>query len=278
MKRWQGTVGAAFLALSVTAGCDRGLGSHPISVPDETSAALVASTAESAVEGDAQALGVLAFPEDATVPAGLESLPATAEERLARAQAYVAAHLSCADASASGTVLDIHFGKECQWAGRQWSGAIAIDYDASEGVANIKLDGVAVNGASLSGDIDVTYIAEAHVSVSAELQAVRPTGISVEAAWDAEYEWNDSSYSIVSSTARTTIDGAKAVVQKANIVWQKGEVVPSQGHVDFTGFQGRSWSLVYGRAANGDAEVTVSRRGQSHTYTFPAASEPDGGE
>ena len=129
-------------------------------------------------------------------------------------------------------------------------------------------EGVKVTGATISGSIDVTSLGERHVSVDADMQKVRPDGTVVDGTWDAEYQWTDASYTVVSSAQTLTIDGHTATRNVTGLSWDKDERAPSAGTVTFSGFRGRTWTLVYAEV-DGQHTVTVTRpNGQSRTFVI----------
>lgn len=219
--------------------------------------ATVAALSAGDAEADSQSLGALAF-----VPGGA----LTAGERVARVRAYIGEHLTCAQATDTSDGLELTFTKDCEWNGRKWTGTVSISWTADGGSAVIEFEGVKVTGATISGSIDVTSLGDRHVAVDADMQKVRPDGTVVDGTWEGEYQWTDTSYTVVSSTQTLTIDGHTATRTVTGLVWDKDERVPSAGTVSFSGFRGRTWTLVYAEV-DGSHTVTVTRpNGESRTF------------
>ncbi len=266
-----GSRGLIVTALSLLAGCKGGLAGDG----DETSEALVSSSAALATESEGQALGALAFPSAATPASGVATTLPTAEERAAALKAYIDARLTCADAAQTGGLVNITFTKDCAWVGRRWTGTVAVSYQTAAATAHLELGGVSVNGATFEGDMDVTLVADGHVTVQADWKVMRATGVEVIGQWDTDFTWTDTTYTVVSAHHSLTIDGLTATLTKSNVSWNRDEVAPSSGTVSFTGFQGQNWTLVYSRASDGKINITVTNgRGQSRTFTLPGTVEP----
>lgn len=266
-----GSRGLVVAALALLAGCKGGLAGDG----DETSEALVSSSAALATESEGQALGALAFPGAATPASSVATTLPTAEERAAALKAYIEARLTCADAAQTGGLVNITFTKDCAWAGQRWSGSVEVTYAPTTASAHFELGGVSVNGATFDGDMDVTLVADGHVTVQADWQVMRATGIQVIGQWDTDFTWNDTTYTVVSAHHSLTIDGHTATLTKSNVSWNRDEIAPSSGTVSFTGFQGQNWTLVYSRATDGNIKITITNgRGQSRTITLPGTEEP----
>lgn len=266
----------AVLALGAAA-CDDGSETTATggeSTLEVTQAALSAGEAE----GDGQALGLLAFPRPRGMMGGPGAL--TAEERVQRLKDFVAERLTCATASeaAAGDGVTIVFERECQWAGRVWTGTVTFTWTAGGDTADIVFSGVKANGATLTGDMTVTRVEEDHVTVEADWTRTRPDGKSLVGSWNGDYSWTESTYTIHSATHVVTVDGASATRTSTDLVWQKNERAPESGTVTFSGFGGKTWSMVYGRDESGALQVTVTGpNGQSRTFTIGADGEPGEG-
>ena len=234
---------------------------------DDTTDAVAVSTAALEAESDGMALGSLAFPAGALVG----QLPATAQERVDAFKAWVAARLTCADATASGGVVDLTFTRDCTWAGKRWTGTIQIAFPANGTSATLTMSGLNVNGATMSGTLEVVKVADQHVTLAADWTTVRPSGRVVEGAWDAEYSWTDAAFTIVAATHELDVDGATSTLTKTGLTWLYGDYAPESGTVTFTGFRGRTWSMVFGRDASGQITVTLTTpNGRTRTYTVDA--------
>lgn len=221
--------------------------------------ATVAALSAGDAEADSASLGALAFVPGAALTAG---------ERVALAKAWIADHLTCAQSVDISDGLALTFASDCQWNGRKWTGTVEITWAADGSSAAIDFEGVKVTGATISGSIDVTSLGERHVSVDADMQKVRPDGTVVDGTWDAEYQWTDASYTVVSSAQTLTIDGHTATRNVTGLSWDKDERAPSAGTVTFSGFRGRTWTLVYAEV-DGQHTVTVTRpNGQSRTFVI----------
>ena len=240
---------------------------------DDTVATVNAALSTSAVEGDGQALGIMAFPRGVATQRGVF----TAQQRVDHIKAWVADNLTCAEAvpvAGDDAAIQLEMSRDCAWAGRRWTGTITITYTAD--AATMEFEGLTVNGGTLTGDMTVTHVAEGHVTVSADWTTVRANGRTVVGAWDAEWTWDDAAYTIVAATHQVTVDGEKsATLTKANVVWQRGDVAPESGTVTFTGFRGRTWTMTFGRAESGELTITVVGQRGTRTFTVPARTETD---
>jgi len=219
---------------------------------EATSAALTAGDAEA----DSAALGTLAFIPGSALTAG---------ERVAHLKAWVASSLTCADATTTGDGVALTFSSDCSWNGRKWTGTVAITWDAVGKTAAIEMEGVKVNGATLSGTIDVASLGDRHVTVDADMTKTRADGKVVDGTWDAEYQWDDTSYTVVASQQTLNVNGHSATRSVDQLVWAKADHAPSSGTVTLNGFRGRSWTFVYA-VVDGAHQVTVT--GPRGTKTF----------
>jgi len=239
---------------------------------DDSVASVNAALSASAAEGDGLALGTLAFPIGADAPRAVM----TGQQRVDQLRAWVASRLTCATATpvvGDDTRVVLQMSQDCTWAGRKWTGTITITYSADE--AALELEGLAVNGASMSGDMTVTRLGEGHVTVSADWTTLRPSGRTVTGAWDAEWTWDDASYTVVSATHQLTIEGRSATLTKSGVTWQRDEVAPSTGTVTFTGFRGRTWTMTFGRDDAGQITITVDAPRGTRTFTIAPQGEPE---
>ncbi len=263
---------ATLLTVGATA-CDDGAATTEDSTLEVTQAAL--SSAEA--EGDGQALGALAFPRPrmgAPVPNGL-----TAEERVQRLRDFVSDRLTCAEATASpaGDGVTLTFERDCQWAGRRWTGTVTFTWAAGGDSADVAFEGVKSNGATLTGDMTVTRVEEDHVTVEADWTRVRADGRTVIGSWDGDYSWTDEAYTVHSAIHQVTIDGASATRTSTELVWQRDELAPESGTVTFSGFRGKTWTFAYGRDDEGNLQITVTGpNGESRTFTLGVDGAPQG--
>lgn len=259
-KTWM-TVASVVVAMTAAA-CDDGAATN-----DDATEATQASLSAGAAEGDGQALGSLAFPLSADAP---RALP-TAADRVAHLRAFIQNRLTCAEATpaTSGDGLTVTFSKDCTWAGRRWTGTVTFTWAQGGDVADVAFDGVSVSGATLTGDMTVTRVAEGHVTVTADWtrqNAVR----TVEGSWDADLQWTETTYTVNSATHTVKVNGLTATRTSTAVVWQKGEVSPESGTVTFSGFHGKTWTMVFGRDDGGNLTVTVTGPRGTRTFTIGA--------
>jgi len=256
---------ALLLAAAPMVGCDR------LETDDDSGDAVATTTAALESEADGQALGTLAFPRALAfrVP------PATAQERVDAVKAYIDEHLSCAQATASATGLDITFSTDCAWAGQRWTGDISISYAADGSSASLTMSGLKVDGATMTGTMEITRHAQGHVSVAADWETIRASGRVVNGSWQAEYTWDEEAYTVVHASHELDVDGTTATLTKDGVRWLRGDYAPEAGTVTFAGFRGRTWSLVYGRDADGFITITLTNgSGRTRTYTLDAQGYP----
>jgi len=257
---------ALTLPVAFALGCDNG--SDQDDTVEATSAALTASDSEGT---DAQ-LGSLAF---ARGGAGL-----TAAERIANLRAHIAESLTCAEVGPSdGDAVSLTFGKTCSWNGRRWTGTIDVAYAADGSSASLDFEGVSVNGGTISGSIDVTWLAERHVTVVADTSrsVVTPRRTrAVTGRWEGEYLWDDTSYTVVSADHTVTINGITATRSVDGVVWLRNATSPESGSVTVTGFRGKTWSFVFG-VSEGVHQVSVTRP-DGTTRTFDIAVDGELGD
>lgn len=243
---------ALALPLGFVFACDGG------ATKDDTYEVTTAALSASESEGDTVVLGSLAFPGGA----GL-----TAQERVQRLLAYVQTASSCAEVTASSDGASVAFGTRCDWNGRRWSGVVDISYAADGSSAALELSGVGVNGATIDGSLDVTWLGERHVTVDADTTRTR-RGRVVTGQWDGEYQWDDTAYTIVSVSHVLTVNGVAATRSATDVVWQRDAAAPDSGSAAFTGFRGNTWSFVFG-VSDGAHQITVTRPdGTTRTFSI----------
>lgn len=231
---------------------------------DPTVEAYSAALSASEPEGDGLALGALAFPRrpGAVIAAGL-----TIEQRVANLKAFIDERLDCADAVEAEDGLEIVFTKDCTWMGRRWTGTVDITWVAGGDTAELDFEGVAVNGATLTGTMSVTRIEEGHVTVEADWTRTNARH-SVTGAYDGDYTWDDTTFTVNSATHALTIDGHTATRTSTALVWQRDQVAPQSGTVSFTGFRGKSWTMTFSRDEAGKVVITVTGpEGQVRVFT-----------
>lgn len=255
---------ALVLPVAFAVGCDNASDT----ASDETVEVTVAALSASESEGAGLQLGSLAFPRGGR---GL-----TAAERIQRLRDHIAESLTCAEVGPSdGDAVTLTFGTTCSWNGRRWTGTVEIAYAADGSLASLDFDGVAVNGSTISGSLDVTWLGEQHVQVVADttrnITSPRRPRVVV-GHWDGEYLWDDTSYTVVSADHTVTVNGVTATRNADDIVWLKSAYSPESGTASFTGFRGKTWSFVFG-VSDGVHQVTVTRPdGTVRTFDL----EPDG--
>lgn len=269
-----GSVALAGLSfvLPATLGCDSA--AETDATVEVTAAALTTSEAEGA---DAF-IGSLAFPRGGS---GL-----TAGERIERLRAHIAEALTCAEVGpvSDGDAVSLTFGTDCAWNGRRWTGTLELAYAADGSSASIDFDGVNVNGGTITGSIDVTSLGEHHVSVVADTTRTvspnaqgRRAGRVVTGHWEGEYQWDDTSYTIVSADRSVTINGVSATRSADNVVWLKSQLSPESGSASISGFRGKTWSFVFG-VVDGVHQITVTRPdGSTRTFDIGGDGELDEG-
>jgi len=231
---------------------------------DPPAEAYTAALSASEAEGDGQALGALAFPRMGMLP----GRPMNPAQRIANIKEFIKDHLTCAEAVAQGDQdLTLTFTKDCTWSGRRWNGEVTITYSADGGSADIDFQGVNVNGATLTGAMTVTQLEEGHVTVEADWTRVGPRH-TVEGSWDGDYAWTETTWIVNSATHVVTVDGQSATRTTTAVVWQREDRAPESGSVTFTGFRGKTWTMVFGRDDSGQLIVTVTGpEGNSRVFT-----------
>jgi len=265
--------GLFVLPAAAGAGCDNAADTNDATV-EVTAAALTTSEAE----GSDAFIGSLAFPRGGS---GL-----TAGERIERLRAHIAEALTCAEVGpvTDGDAVTLTFGSDCTWNGRRWTGTIALAYSADGSNASLDFDGVNVNGGTITGSLDVTWLGEHHVSVVADTtRTVSPSaegrraGRVVAGHWEGEYQWDDASYTIVSADHNVTVNGVTAIRSADQVVWLKSEYSPESGSASISGFRGKTWSFVFG-VVDGVHQITVTRPdGSTRTFDITADGELDRG-
>ncbi|MCA9517152.1 MAG: hypothetical protein KC635_19560 [Myxococcales bacterium] len=255
-SRLAATLGLALtLTLTTAAGCNE-------ATTDDSEDAVAVSSAALESEGDGQALGTLVFSTDVVA-----QLPATAQERVAAAKAWIEARLTCAEVTASGGILDLTFSRDCAWAGRRWTGAIHVEYGADGSSASLSMSGLAVDGATMTGTLEIDRVADKHLMIAADWQTTRASGRQVNGSWDAEYTWDDTAYTIVSAVHEVDVDGRTATLTKSGVHWVRTAYAPDSGTVTFSGFRGNTWTMTYATNADGDTVVTITGpRGNVRVY------------
>ncbi|MFO0748031.1 MAG: hypothetical protein U1F43_20580 [Myxococcota bacterium] len=264
--RTTGWMTMAAMAMTVAA-CDSGATS------DGTTEATEASLSAGAAEGDGEALGSMAFPLT-DVPSA-PGLP-TAADRVQRFKAFVDSRLTCADAvaTAGGDGVTVTFDKDCTWAGRRWTGSVAITWDAGGNSADIVFDGVSVSGATLTGDMTVTRVEDGHVTVSADWTRTRGAR-TIEGSWDSDFSWTDTTYTVNSATHSVKVNGRTATRTSTAVVWQKADPAPESGTVTFSGFRGNTWTMTFAKDESGAFTITVVGPRGTRTFTIGAAETVD---
>jgi len=254
---------ALTLPVALAIGCDNTSDSG-----DDTVEATVAALSASESEGAGMQLGSLAFARGGS---GL-----TAGQRIQRLREHIAEALTCAEVGPSeGDAVSLTFGKTCSWNGRRWTGTVEVAYAADGSSASLDFDGVAVNGSTISGSLDVTWLAEHHVQVVSDttrnLNTPRGARLVVGHS-DGEFMWDDTSYTVVSADQTVTVNGVTATRSADDVVWLKAAYSPESGTASFTGFRGKTFTFVFS-VTDGVHQVTVTRP-DGTTRTFDV--EPDG--
>ncbi len=228
------------------------------STGDDTYEVTTAALSASASEGDTLVLGRLAF----SAGAGR-----TAAERVQRLVDHVRGGSTCAEVTPTSDGASIVFGTRCDWNGRRWSGTIDVAYAADGSSASLDLEGVGVNGATIEGSLDVTWLGEQHVAVDADTTRTR-RGRVVTGQWDGEYQWTADTYTIVSASHVLTVDGVAATRSATDVVWRAEAYAPDSGSAAFTGFRGNTWSFVFG-LSDDVHQITVTRPdGTTRTFAI----------
>lgn len=230
---------------------------------DEATAVMLGAVQESSSTGDSASLGALAFPTsdgkaDDSSGGGTAK---TAEERLAQLQEYVKANLKCVTVGPAVGKVNLTFGQSCTWSGRKWTGTVTITY-TKVNEALIEFEGLSVNGkATMSGSWTVTQLAVGHITVKGGRTAVWGT-TTVTGSIDAEYQWTDTTITVINATHTRTVAGATATLQTTSLVWQKADIAPESGSITFTSKAGKTWTVSFSRdAATGDILATLTGPG-----------------
>lgn len=212
---------------------------------------------ETAQADDDGTLGALAFSEPTAASApGKADGAATAQERIDAFKQYVAQHISCADTVSVSGGAKITFAKDCGWAGKRWTGDITFTY-ADANTVSIVFSGLSVAGATTEGTLTVARVADGQSTVSGT-RTTTAGERTVETAIDAEYRWDDTSITIVSSKRVRTVDGAPRTYTASGVHWLRGEVAPEAGSMSWISRAGATYTVVYSRSDQGELQMTVT--------------------